>query len=117
MIVRVSRARLRRDREDGAFEFLRKAASSADRPDGMEAMFIARRTAPGADEILAITVWRDLNALIAVFGPTWSQPSFYAQLKEAIVDSTVEHFETIAERYEDLATLGLALDLDLEAGS
>jgi len=115
MIVRVSRARLRRDREDGAFEFLRKAASSGDRPDGMEAMFIGRRTAPGADEIVAITVWRDLNALIAVFGPTWSQPAFFPQLKEAIIDSSVEHFETIAERYEDLTTLGLGLDL--EAGS
>lgn len=56
-----------------------------------------------------------MNALIAVFGPTWSQPSFFPQLKEAIIDSSVEHFETIAERYEDLTTLGLGLDL--EAGS
>jgi len=110
MIVRVSRARLRREKEDGAFEFLRKAASSGDRPDGMEAMFIGRRTAPGADEILAITVWRDLNTLIAVFGPTWSQPGFFPQLQDAIIDSTVEHFETIAEQYEDLAILGLGLD-------
>lgn len=81
----------------------------------MEAMFIGGRTAPGADEVLAITVWRDLNALIAVFGPTWAQPSFFPQLKDAIIDSTVEHFETIAEQYEDLATLGLGLDF--EAGS
>lgn len=106
MIVRVSRARLRRDREDGAFEFLRKAASGG-RPDGMEAMFIGRRTGTDADEVVAITVWRDLDALIATFGPTWSEPSFYVELQAAILDSTVEHFETIAERYEDLATLGL----------
>jgi hypothetical protein len=107
MIVRVSRARLRRDREDGAFEFLRKAASSEVRPDGMEAMFIGRRTGAEADEIVAITVWRDLDALIATFGPGWAAASFYTELQGAIIDSTVEHFETIAERYEDLKTLGL----------
>lgn len=39
------------------------------------------------------------------------------RLKEAIIDSTVEQAETIAERYEDLATLGLELDLDFGAGS
>ena len=107
MIVRVSRARLRRDREDGAFEFLRKAASAGGRPPGMEAMFIGRRTGSDADEIVAITVWRDLEALIAVFGPRWSEPSFFTELEAAIIDSTVEHFETIAERFEDLKTLGL----------
>jgi heme-degrading monooxygenase HmoA len=113
MIVRVSRARLRRDREDGAFEFLRKASSGAARPDGMEAMFIGRRSGADADEIVAITVWRDLDALIAIFGPTWAEPSFFAELQAAIIDSTVEHFETIAERYEDLSSLGL----DPTAGS
>lgn len=58
MIFRLSRARLRRDREDGAFEYLRKASSAGPKPDGME-------------------------------------------------DSTVELFETIAERYEDLSNIGL----------
>jgi hypothetical protein len=107
MIVRLSRARLRRDREDGAFEFLRKASTAGEKPDGMEAMFIGRRTGSDADEILAITVWRDLDTLIATFGPTWAEPSFFPQLKEAIIDATVEHFETFAERYEDLSTIGL----------
>ena len=107
MIVRLSRARLRRDREDGAFEYLRKASSAGPKPDGMEAMFIGRRTGADADELLAITVWRDLDALIAIFGPSWSEPSFFPELKDAIIDSTVEHFETIAERYEDLPTLGV----------
>jgi hypothetical protein len=106
MIVRVSRARLRRDREDGAFEFLRKASSAGPKPDGMEAMFIGRRTGTDADEVVAITVWRDLDALMAIFGPSWAEPSFFPQLKEAIIDSTVEHFETIAERYEDLSGIG-----------
>jgi len=104
--VRLSRARLRRDREDGAFEFLRTAASSGPGPEGMEAMFIGRRTGTDADELLAITVWRDLDTLIATFGPKWSEPSFFAELQGAIIDSSVEHFETIAERYEDLRTLG-----------
>jgi heme-degrading monooxygenase HmoA len=112
MIVRVSRARLRRDREDGAFEFLRKAASVGDRPDGMEAMYIGRRTGSDADEIVAITVWRDLEALTAVFGPTWSEPSFFPELHAAIIDSTVEHFETIVERHEDLKALGLGIELE-----
>jgi hypothetical protein len=107
MIVRLSRARPRRDREDGAFEFLRKASSAGPKPDGMQAMFSGRRTGADADELVAITVWRDLDALIAIFGATWAEPSFFPQLKEAIIDSTVEHFETIAERYEDLSTIGL----------
>jgi hypothetical protein len=107
MIVRLSRARLRRDREDGAFEYLRKASSAGPKPDGMEAMFIGRRTGADADEIVAITVWRDLDALISIFGPSWSEPSFFPELKDAIIDSTVEHFETIAERYEDLPAIGL----------
>jgi hypothetical protein len=107
MIVRLSRARLRRDREDGAFEYLRKVSSAGPKPDGMEAMFIGRRTGADADELLAITVWRDLDALIAIFGPSWSEPSFFPELKDAIIDSTVEHFETIAERYEDLPSIGL----------
>jgi len=107
MIVRLSRARLRRDREDGAFEFLRKASSAGPRPDGMEAMFIGRRTGPDADELVAITVWRDLDTLMAIFGPSWSEPSFFPELNDAIIDSTVEHFETIVERYEDLSTIGL----------
>jgi hypothetical protein len=107
MIVRLSRARLRRDREDGAFEYLRRASSAGPRPEGMEAMFIGRRTGADADEIVAITVWRDLDALIAIFGPSWSEPSFFPELKDAIIDSTVEHFETIAERYEDLSVIGL----------
>lgn len=107
MIVRLSRARLRRDREDGAFEFLRKASTAGPRPDGMEAMFIGRRTGTDADELVAITVWHDLEGLIATFGPEWAEPSFFPQLKDAIIDSTVEHFETIAEEYEDLSRIGL----------
>ena len=107
MIVRLSRARLRRDREDGAFEFLRRAASAGGRPQGMETMFVGRRTGADADEIVAITVWRDLEAIAAVFGPTWSEPNAFPELKNAVINSTVEHFETIAERYEDLAALGL----------
>jgi len=107
MIVRLSRARLRRDREDGAFEFLRKASSAGPKPDGMEAMFIGRRTGTDADEVLAITVWRDLDALISIFGPKWSEPSFFPELQHAIIESSVEHYETIAERFEDLPTIGI----------
>jgi hypothetical protein len=107
MIVRLSRARLRRDREDGAFEFLRKASSAGPKPAGMEAMFIGRRTGADADEIVAITVWHDLDALISILGPSWSEPSFFPELNDAIIDSTVEHFETIAERFEDLSVIGL----------
>ncbi len=106
MIVRLSRARLRRDREDGAF-VLRKASTAGPRPDGIEAMFIARRTGTDADELVAITVWHELDTLVATFGPTWAEPSFFPQLKDAIIDSSVEHFETIAERYEDLPNIGL----------
>lgn len=112
MIVRLSRARLRREREDGAFEFMRKATSAGPRPDGMEAMFIGRRTGTDADELMAITVWRDLDALVRVIGPGWSEPSFFPELQDAIIDATVEHFETIAERYEDLATIGLDVEAD-----
>jgi hypothetical protein len=62
MIVRLSRARLRRGRERGAFEFLRPAASAGQRPVGMEAMFIGRWTGTEADELVAIT-YEDLTTL------------------------------------------------------
>lgn len=47
-----------------------------------------------------------------VFGATRSQSSFFAQLQGAINASTLEHFQAIAERYEDGATLGPGLDRD-----
>ena len=53
----------------------------------MEAMFIGRRTGADADELVAITVWRDLDALIAIFGSSWSEPSFFPELRDAIIDS------------------------------
>jgi hypothetical protein len=51
-------------------------------------------------------------APIPVFGPTWSQPSFFPQLRDAFIAWTGEQFETIAERYDDLATIGPGLDLE-----
>jgi hypothetical protein len=105
LIVRISRAKIRRDQEAPAFEILRAAAASGIRPAGLEAMFISRRMGDIGNELVAVTVWRDLDALIAGIGPQWAQPAFLPSLDAMLNDGSVEHFETIAEDYEGILEL------------
>ena len=108
MIIRLTRAGIRPEREAEAFERLRQVSAGIGRPEGMEALYLGRRTEGRRVDLVAITVWRDMTALQAIVGRTWQTASFMPDLDPMLIDPTVEHFETLAEVFEDLPSLGLA---------
>jgi len=107
LIVRITRATIRPNNEPEAFTILRDATAGAGRPAGLEAVFIARRGhgTSGLNELVAVTVWRDAAALAAVIGPTWERPSFLPALDPLLVNATVDHYETVAESFDDLMAI------------
>ena len=106
MIVRISRARIKPNNEAAAFQILREASGATARPPGLEALFISRRMAESGNELLAITVWSDLEAMTSVLTDDWQRPRFLATLDPLLEDPSVEHYETIVEDYEALKTIG-----------
>lgn len=102
MIVRISRARIKPNNESAAFEILREASTAAARPPGLEAMFISRRMANAGNELVAITVWLDLESMITIMSEDWQHPRFLPSLDPLLEDSSVEHFETIVESFDTL---------------
>ena len=105
MIVRISRGRIRRGNEAEAFELLRDSVGGSAHPDGLEAFMIARRMVEGQLELVAMTSWRDLDAMVAVLGPDLHNPSWLPRLGELVETSSVEYLETIAESYHGFADL------------
>lgn len=105
MIVRITRARVMRNAEAAAFDILRAPVAGTPQRDGLEAMFIGRRLRHDDNELVALTVWRDLDAMSAALGPEWDKPQFLPALQPYLEQPTVEHFDTIVDRYEDLREL------------
>lgn len=105
MIVRISRARVMRNAEAAAFDILRTAVAGTPQPDGLQAMFIGRRLHGDENELVALTVWRDLDAMSATLGADWDRPQFLPALQPYLEQPTVEHFDTFVDRYEDLRDL------------
>ena len=106
MIVRISRARIKPNNEAAAFKILRDVLGTVDRPAGLEALFISRRMANGGNELVAISVWRDLDAMVAVMTDDWQRPRFLPSLDPLIENPSVEHYETIVEDFEALRAIG-----------
>ena len=106
MIVRISRATVKPNSESAAFQILREAVQAAPRPAGLEAVFISRRMANAGDELLAISVWQDLDSMVAVMSDDWQRPRFLPSLDSLIVDASVDHYETIAADFEALKSIG-----------
>lgn len=107
MIIRLTRAGIRPEREAEAFAILRTFTSGLARPDGMEALFLGRRTSARQDDLVAITVWRDMASLQAALGSGWHRASFLPELDPMLIDATVEHFESIVEVFEELQSIGV----------
>jgi hypothetical protein len=107
VIIRITRGQIRAGAESVAFDVLREAAQGPTRPDGLEALFIGRQMRAAGPELVAITVWKDLDAIVAVMGPTWAEATWLPGLAEHISDATVEHLETVVANYEGMADLGL----------
>ncbi len=110
MIIRVTHGRVVPNGEASAFEILRKATADVPRADGLEAFMLGRRYV-GSDgvELIAITAWRDMDSLVTVMGPTWQMPTWLPGLDKYIVAGTLEHYETVAEDFEGIRTIGLDL--------
>ena len=106
MIVRITRASIKANHEATVFQILREASAATPRPDGLEAMLISRRMGDGSDELVAITIWRDIDVLIATMGEGWHAPSFLPRLDPMLIEPSVEHYETIAENWDELQKLG-----------
>ncbi len=106
MIIRISRGRVRSGAEAEVFARLRDATEGAGRPEGLEALFIGRHLTADGLELIAITAWSNVDALIRVLGEGWESPKWLAGVEEFVTHSTVEHWETAVEDFE--AFIGLA---------
>lgn len=105
MIIRISRGRVRSGSEAEVFARLRDATEGTGRPDGLEALFIGRHLTADGLEIIAITAWTSIDALIRVLGEGWESPKWLADVEQHVTHSTVEHWETAIEDFE--AFIGL----------
>jgi quinol monooxygenase YgiN len=106
MIVRITRARILPRNEAAAFEILRTAAESARKPEGLMSLHLARRASTDGDELVAVTVWRDVDALQEAMGPDFEKPGFLPEIYRFLEDVTVEMYETIVDQFEDLEAIG-----------
>lgn len=104
MIVRISRARIKPQTESAVFEVLRAATAGNTRPPGMHSIMIGRRMDDSGNELVAITVWTDVEALQASMGPNYQTAQFFPALDAYLLDPSVEHFETVVDTFEDLKT-------------
>ena len=102
MIIRISRGRVRPGTEAEVFGRLRAATEGRQRPAGLAALFVGRHLTEDGLEVVAITVWTDVEALIGVLGSGWESPKWLGAVEELITNSTVEHLETAIEDFERL---------------
>src|SRR5690242_14106264 len=105
MIVRITRAKIRPNSEAAVFEILREASKGVARPPGMEGLHFGRRMSQDGNELVSITFWTDLEMLQAAMGTSMEVASFLPALQPHLLDATVEHFETIIDRFEELGAL------------
>jgi hypothetical protein len=67
-------------------------------------------------ELIAITVWRDVDALIRVLGDGWESPRWLADVDDLITNSTVEHWETAVEAFDPMDAVALGAPMPVIAG-
>ena len=108
MITRITRGVLRPNSEARVFELLRAATEAADRPPGMLGMSISRQVRDGCIELVAVTIWQDIESMAAIIGPSWRDPSWLPELTDAVERSSLEILETVVSSYEDLRLLAAA---------
>lgn len=69
---------------------------------------ISRHVWDGMTELVSVSIWRDVDSMTAVIGPSWREPTWLPGLSEAIADSSLEILETVVSSYDELSGLGLA---------
>jgi heme-degrading monooxygenase HmoA len=105
MITRITRGRLAPNAEGQVFQLLRNAAAASVGIPGLHSMSLSRTVEDGQTILVAVTVWTDLAAMMALVGPDWQAPSWMPGVEEYVVSTTVEILETVATSAEDLKVL------------
>ena len=111
MIIRITRARIRPNAEAQVFAILREVSTGVKRPGGMTALHFGRRMSVEGNQLISITIWDDIDTLQAAMGTSMEVAAFLPQLQPYLMDSTVEHFETIVDRFEELQDIGASEDV------
>lgn len=111
MITRITRGTLRRDSEARVFGALREAVELAPSPpSGLLSFGLHRRLkGPSAVELVAITVWQDMESMATALGPGWQQPAFLPGLADSITETSLEILEGVILGYEDIPRLAEAM--------
>jgi hypothetical protein len=102
MIIRLSRATIRPNSEPSVFEILRAATESVARPAGLVTLSIGRRMTAAGNDLIAVTIWESVEALVDAYGPTWRQSGFPPALEPYLEDPSTEHYETVIDAWEEL---------------
>jgi hypothetical protein len=105
MITRLTRGKLRPNSEGRVFEILRDATQSNPRPPGLLGVSISRHVKDGVTELVSVSIWRDFDAMVAIIGPGWRDPTWLPGLAEAVAESSLEILETVVSSYDELAAL------------
>jgi hypothetical protein len=106
LITRITRGTVRPHSEQRAFDILREATRANPRPPGLLGVSISRHVVGGVTELVAVSIWRDLDAMVAVIGPGWREPTWLPGIADAIDKSSLEILETVVSSYEELANIG-----------
>ncbi|HEV7809322.1 MAG TPA: hypothetical protein VGO64_01880 [Candidatus Limnocylindrales bacterium] len=92
--------------ESEVFTLLREGAAGLPRPRGMQLLVIARRRTEGSTELVATSIWDDVEAIRASMGAAYQEPHFFPALDALVEDPSVAHFETVLHGWEDLLSEG-----------
>ncbi|HET7676268.1 MAG TPA: hypothetical protein VFK38_00285 [Candidatus Limnocylindrales bacterium] len=94
--LRILRAGLRPDVEEVFFERMRELSRGVGAAGGLVALHLGRRVVERRDEIVAVSVWRDWQALQRVAEDDLDRPLFAAEVELFLVDPVSEHFDALA---------------------
>ena len=108
MITRITRGTLRPNSEQRVFDILRSATQASPNVSGLSSMSISRKVGANGVELVAVTIWSDVDVMAKVLGPTWAEPSWLPGLDECVESSSVEMLETVVTSVKDLAELATA---------
>ena len=86
------------------FEVLRTAFEGMPQPVGLRSFTLNRHVrGTSTVELVAVTVWDDVDAMEATIGPRWREPSWIPGLEGSIDEQSVEILEAVVFGYEQFA--------------
>jgi heme-degrading monooxygenase HmoA len=97
MIIRVFRARPRPGAVDELTRFAEEVSIPfVDSQPGLVARYVGRGAGATGDELLMITVWKDLDAMKNMTGEDWEDPVIPDERLEPLIEeSFLQHYESI----------------------